>query len=214
MTARGLGVCAGALACVWLAGCGSGASQPELLDVSPDAIVVYTAKLDAIDTTVAIVLRGSTVNAYACGGDSTFATHSRWFCGEAFDGPNGLDTQRFFDGWVLEGVYYDDAFEGRLGRARDDQTVEYFPFTAGRAGPDSRTGAYIADAVNGGCTGAIVVDDGFDAEPQVVGTWCDGAGQFGQVTPVRPVDWASEQMTVSVDHPDVGAPFELRRVFE
>ncbi len=199
-------------ACSLVLSCAS--SGPVELSASSEQVVIYTGYVSEIDTTVAVTLQDGVTNTYMCGGDSNFATHSRWICGDAFSGPEGVDTQLFFEGWVLEGSFYEEEFEGRLGHAKDDQSVEYFELRAVRVKPGDRSGAYISDSINGGCTGVIVLDDPSGGEPTVVGTWCDGSGSYGQVTPVKPVDLDSSVLPFTVDHPSFGEPELVRRVFE
>ena len=150
---------------------------------------VYVGSLEGTDAVVAVVVEGSDVVAYVCGGAKTLATHTRWFTGtRQDDGPIRIET----DGWALAGAFDGTRVEGTL--AGDHQAPQ--KWTAQRVRPDTLAGLYAV--TDEGCRTGLVVRQDSEEEPSFQGAWCNRAGMHMQVTPLRPYDKRADLIAVSV----------------
>jgi hypothetical protein len=116
------------------------------------------------------------IGLYVCGGDDTFASHSRWY-----DGVINLTTGDFdlaLNGWVVTANLASGNMQGTI--VAPDQSE--LTFVAAPAG-DGIVGVY--DGEPNGCRIGVVVM-GSDAAPTVQGVWCDDQNMFSQVTPMGP----------------------------
>lgn len=173
---------------------------------SPEQLSVFTGRMDTADSVVGLTMSAKgDVYAYVCGGDTTFATHSRWFAGTL--SPNSASLEN--EGYQLEVTPQDDSMDITL--TTPDGTMH--STAAKLAGPGNRSALY-ESSPNADCPwGVVVVDDG-GVEPEVFGTWCglvESAKIFAQVTPVRPIDFSKELLPVLVNTPAGEEQFEVRR---
>jgi hypothetical protein len=190
-----------------LAGCSSEDNEPAAL------ISTFTGRLETADAAVGVTVSAEgNVNAYVCGGESTFATHSRWFAGSLSPSTALLDT----DGFQL--YVWPRQKSASVILTAPDGTEHSTDIDLAEAG--SRSALYESAADSACRWGAVVVDDG-SPEPGVFGTWCDrttvGAlGEleeiFAQVTPVRPIDWSKAVLPVEATPPAGEQLSDLRRV--
>jgi hypothetical protein len=73
-----------------LIGCSGEDNEPEA------AISMFTGRLETADAVVGLAVSPlGDVDAYVCGGDTTFTTHSRWFAGAFSAGAASLDAPTF-----------------------------------------------------------------------------------------------------------------------
>jgi len=177
---------------------------------------VFTGRLEAADSVVGLVVSAQGhVDAYVCGGDTTFATHSRWFAGSLSSGTASLEAA----GRRLDLTQQGETMDITLTMPEGD----VYSTVAEQAAAGSRSALY-GSATDGTCRwGVVVLDDG-GAEPEVSGTWCDRivstttdpAGEsveiFAQVTPVRPIDFSKPLLPVLVNTPSGEERFEVQRV--
>lgn len=180
------------LVIVMLAGSlAAGCSHDEPAPTGPAA--VYTGTLPGTDAVFALSWSGNDVVSYVCGGDETYATMSRWFCGEPGTGSGGPYFYRQFDGWVLDVSIGDATLEGTL----QAPSGEVYPVSA-RAAPEGTIAGLYAPSEVGGCeTGVVVRQRTADDTPVVQGTSCEH-DRFEQVTPVLPVALTDGQLQVVV----------------
>jgi hypothetical protein len=147
------------------AGCGDETVAP--------AFVGQVAGTDAV---VGAVSEADQIAFYVCGGPSSYAHLTRWFTGDvAADG--SIDLQNA--GWTLTGdlVGGSGTLAGPVG--------ETHPWTA-RPVSGEVDGLY--SYMVGSCrTGAVVGDLDGTGALRLQGTWCDGYGEFAQVTPILPM---------------------------
>jgi hypothetical protein len=159
---------------------------------------IYLGEVPGTDAVVAFVVdEAGIVNSYVCGGPSSYAELSRWFCGESDDAGGAREFVKIEDGWHMEAIVGEDLVDGTMTSV--DGTA--LSFTAARAAPGSRTDLFGADDLGGCATGAIVIDDGGGAEPRVQGTFCeeDADGRiYEQVTPLAPPAAGETHMQVGV----------------
>ena len=147
---------------------------------------IYLGDVPGTDAVVAFVVdEVGIVNSYVCGGPTSYAELSRWFCGESDDAGDAREFVKLEDGWHMEAIIRDDVVGGTMTSV-DGTSLS---FTALRAEPSSQTDLFGANELGGCATGAIVIDDGTGAPPRVQGTFCeeDGDGRiYEQVTPLAP----------------------------
>jgi len=148
-------------------------------------------------------------------GDTTFATHSRWFDGSFSSGIASLEA---------EGLRLDLTQQGEtmaITLTMPDGDVH--STVAKRAETGSRSALYESPADAACHWGVVVMDDG-GAEPEVSGTWCDRVTStppnpdgesteiFAQVTPVRPIDFSQPFLPVLVNTPAGEVRFDVHQV--
>jgi hypothetical protein len=147
------------------------------------------------DASIALVVQGELVQAYACG-DVPSEAYPGWFLGSAHAGGQSAQlAQEVRTGWQLEATWTDDRAQGTL--MRPDGTRVTWTATAAHARPPS--GLYAAWSE--GCMTGVIVDATAAvgaSDPVVRGTWCNAAGERRQVTPLRPVRLVNDQLTVQV----------------
>jgi hypothetical protein len=134
------------------------------------------------------------VDAYVCG-NSTYETHSRWFCGDLAGAiPTGF-VEIVQDDWTFRARIERDRIAGIL-LSPEGVAVS---FGASPQGAGSRTNIYEDDSA--GCrTGVIAIEEP-NRDPYFAGTWCDARGQFGQVTPLSPADLTADSLEVVAETP-------------
>lgn len=167
---------------------------------------MFTGRLETADSVVglAVSARGD-VDAYVCGGATTFATHSRWFVGSFSSGSASIEAEGSRLDISLRGETADITLTAADGVVHS--TV------AEHAGAGSRSALYesVAGVV---CRWGVVVIDGGAGEPEVFGTWCDRIATeeiFAQVTPVEPIDFSDALLPVLVNTPAGEQRFYVRR---
>jgi hypothetical protein len=154
--------------------------------VPPDGAfegALYTGELAETDAMVAFAVRDDNVVGYVCGGDTTIATHSRWFCDRAERREDGLlHIVKTEAAWTLDALIGATSVQGTV-RSPDGVVYDVnAPLAADGAG-------LFADEVGGCSTGVIVLPAIDGAENRAQGAHCaDGFEQFEQVTPVRPLE--------------------------
>jgi hypothetical protein len=197
----------GGIVCAALVACGA--------DEAPDGPhALYLGQVSGTDAVVAFVVdeRDGVVNSYACGGATTYAELSRWFCGESTATGDGTwSFTKLEDTWVIDVLVDPARVEGELTAL--DGTV--YEVAATRVPDGSRTDLFGGSDLGGCATGAIVIDDGSAADPRVQGTWCeeqDGARRYEQVTPLLPRDYSETHMQVSVEVDGVERQVILGRI--
>jgi hypothetical protein len=155
---------------------------------------------DGGEASIALVVQGNLVLAYACG-DAPSDAYPGWFSGKVHAGERtarlGQDEQ---EGWRLEATWTADQAKGTL--RRPDGSHATWSATAARVAPPSGLYAAWSD----GCMTGVIVD----ARPaagvaladeslvRVRGTWCNAAGKRRQVTPLQPIRLVDDHLTVQV----------------
>jgi voltage-gated potassium channel Kch len=177
---------------------------------------VFIGRLEAADSIVGLTVseRGD-VYAYVCGGDTTYATHSRWFSGPLSSSSASIKNEGFQLDVILQGDMTDITLTAPDGAVVSTQ--------AERAGAASRSAVY-ESAIDTDCRWGVVALDDDGADPEVFGTWCGlaaapdagdpGATEkiFAQVTPVLPIDFSRASMLVVVNTPAGEQQFEVHRI--
>ncbi len=167
---------------------------------------MFTGRLETADSVVGLAVSAEgDVYAYVCGGDTTFATHSRWFAGSLSSSFASLENDGFrFDVTQREETT-DITLTAPDGAVHSTETKQ--------AGAGSRSAVYESSAEADCPWGVVVLDDG-GPEPDVFGTWCgqvESTKIFAQVTPVRPIDFSKAILPVLVNTPAGEERFEVRR---
>lgn len=183
----------------------SGEDDSEAADAAQ--ISTFTGRLETADAVVGLAVsdRGD-VQAYVCGGATTFATHSRWFVGSLSSGSASLEAEGLRLDLTLQGEAADITLTAADGAVHAT--------LAARPGAGSRSALYESPADASCRWGVVMVDDG-GAEPDIFGTWCgrtESTEVFAQVTPVEPVDFGSTLLPVIVNTPTGEQHFEVRRI--
>ena len=133
------------------------------------------------------------VSVYVCGGDTTFATHTRWFRDIPLDDDGAFEAT--LEGWTISGNAETDDITADLVGPADEQVA-----LAGASVPDDGLAGLYTREIDGCTTGLVV--RGPDDDPQTQGTWCDDQGQFAQVIVLPPVVLTAEGIHVEVMRPD------------
>lgn len=205
------------LFCLPLALCLACSGEDHDADASGAAQVsMFTGRLETADSVVGLAVSAEGyVEAYVCGGDTTFATHSRWFTGSLSSSSASLETEGLRLDVTLQGETTDITLTEPDGAAHST--------LAERAGAGSRSAVYESTADTDCRWGVVMLDDG-GVEPEVFGTWCDRVASatdvkpgeptqiFAQVTPVRPIDFSKTFLPVLVNTPGGEQLFQVRRV--
>lgn len=141
------------------------------------AVAAYAGPVGDSDLALALTLHDRDIMAYVCGGATTYASYTRWFTGRIADDGSMTLTR---EGWTLRitaiGAWVEGALVGPRGETID--------FDVSRV--SAPYGLYRSAAGDGACaTGLVLWDE--DGSMATQGAWCDGAGRFGQVTPIAPM---------------------------
>jgi hypothetical protein len=136
---------------------------------------------------VGAVSDGEHVVLYVCGGESSFASLTHWFQGPL--GPDGTFSLR-------SGAF----------TAQGDLASGHGGLTSDTGGPLSFSLAPAADpleglyaTMDGSCrTGAVVGGFGEAGALALQGVWCDGEGDYAQVTPLQPMVLTERGIGVTV----------------
>ncbi|HET6584640.1 MAG TPA: hypothetical protein VFG69_14375 [Nannocystaceae bacterium] len=134
-----------------------------------------------------------TVSVYVCGGDTTFATHTRWFRDAELDDDGSFEMT--LDGWTISGSVADD----RLAASLESDMGEALELAGEAVAEDGLAGLYTAE-LDGCTTGLVVRGEGDDVQTQ--GTWCSDQSQFAQVIVLEPLALTSMGIHVEVMRPD------------
>ncbi len=150
---------------------------------------------DVGDASLALAVQGNEIQVYACG-DSPGESYPGWLVGTVRAGTQTALLEH--DGWRLEVAWEADHARGRL--VRPDGTTTRF--TARPARDTVGSGLYATWSE--GCMTGVIVDAAARAagEPLVRGTWCNAAGTRRQVTPLRPLRFVGDHLTVHVQFDD------------
>ena len=173
---------------LWAAGLLAGCAATDEGPSGPHAI--YLGAVEGTDAVVAFVVdeADGAVNSYVCGGPTSYAELSRWFCGDSrVAGDGSVSFEEIVDGFAMIATVDD----GRIDGAVSSLDGTSYAFEAARVPPGSRTDLFGSNDLGGCATGAIVIDDVTGGEPRVQGTFCletaDGR-IYDQVTPLAPPD--------------------------
>ena len=144
-----------------------------------DGRKVYVSALSGTDVLAGLVRNGDEVVFYACGGDTTFSTHTKWFdtvAAETIAVTEG--------GFRLDAIVEDDRVEGTLTIV--DGTA--LPFVLPRRVVGSDSDVFRAPSGDQQClVGAIAERASEGAPAKFQGVGCDDSGIPAQVTPVGPM---------------------------
>lgn len=154
----------------------------------PEPPTVYVGEAADRDgpLSIAVVVQGDLVAAYACADDPTAERYPGWLTGELL--PDGVIELAHWD-WSLVASVTADSADGVL-REPDGTALAW---TAAPATGDDLTGAYAA--LDAGClTGVIVLDSA--ASRVVRGAWCNAEGKVAQVTPFEPMQLVDGRLAV------------------
>lgn len=167
----------------------------------------YVGRVAGTDALFALVVDEYRAGGYSCGGDDTLSSHTEWFMGESV--VRHGDSLFIDCGLTSVTAYFGDG--EMTGFITDRDGVEW-PWTATQPRPGTLTGLYAAPDPK--CaTGAIVLQDDATSAPLVQGAWCNGAGDFYQVTPMDPIQLSEDGLAVEVEFDDplqlYLRPFEL-----
>lgn len=187
-----------------LVACGGADENPQTATTTQ--VSMFTGRMESADSAVGLAMSDEGhVYAYVCGGDTTFATHSRWFAGALAENVAGFEN----DGFRLDVTLKDATTDITL--TTPDGTAH--STTATRAGPGSRAAVY-ESSPDSDCPWGVVVLDDTGGDPEVFGTWCGKVAStkvYAQVTPVYPIDFSKQILPVMVDTPDGEERFEVSR---
>lgn len=161
-----------------LVGAGCGASSDVALGNDPTVRREAVGTIEGTDARVGIVLQYDKVNFFACGGPSTYATHTKWLRG-------AQTTYDSFslaaDGWTVAAQRVGGHWEGTLRRPGDGADLK---FSAYYADPYTSAGLYESTQPEG--LAGVVVFQRTKADPATVqGSFKLAGGGFMQVLPVR-----------------------------
>lgn len=169
------------------AGCGADAAPGTWVGAASDSdVVVAVAEVE-----------GGGLVAYVCGGEATFATHTRWFQADSAEG-GGFEAAR--DGWTVAGEIDGEAASGTI----TGPAGEALSFSASAVDEGAALGLFAVE--DSGCRTGAVVQAGADGEPWLQGTWCDEEDHFAQVTPVAPIELTDRGIRVQVLRAALGLP--------
>lgn len=183
MSLRSPSLCLAALA-IAIAGCSDDGQLTRTrvrVGTAPGSDVVFGALVE------------DTVSVYVCGGDSTFATHTRWFRDAALDDDGAFEMT--LDGWTITGTAEEDRITATL---RDEAGAE-LELDGNGVPEDGLAGLYTKE-IDGCTTGLVVRGEGDDVQTQ--GTWCSDQSQFAQVIVLEPLALTSMGIHVEVTRPD------------
>ena len=190
-TSIGLVTCAllGAAGCF---GDAQGDAPPSNEDLAGEFVEAtrmdaFLGEVEGTDARVVVTIReDGFTDVYVCGGDETFASHSRWFCPETLS-EEGVAVTFDRDGWRMVAERQGDRVVGSLF-APDIETRTIaggheYAFEALAAGDDLQLGTFQRREGPDNCSGAIVWQER-DEPVQMIGTYCFDDGVMKQVTPI------------------------------
>ena len=148
---------------------------------------VFAGPVSGSDVAVGVVVDGTSMALYACGGATTYATDSRWFLGAASSSGAFTLTK---DGWTASGTVTASSVSGTLTSPANATLSFNVPVYA-----NSAAGLYEGVGTGGCMTGVVAWPS--NGTMQTQGTWCNGTGDFEQVIPVTPV---ATGFSITVDH--------------
>ncbi len=166
------------------------ASEDAAATEAPAHDEVYVGTVFGTDAVVAVVIEGSNVIAYVCGGAKTLASHTRWFSGTGdASAPIRLST----DDWTFAATASGSVARGTLTHGSDAPLT----WTAQLTDPTTLAGLYAT--TDDGCrTGVVITQTNAAEVPLFQGAWCNRAGARMQVTPLRPYVKLHDRLAVSV----------------
>jgi hypothetical protein len=174
-----------------LAGCGATSGAEATGGQPAPSRGVAVGAVESTDVKIAVASNDQHVVVYACGGPTSIQEWTHWY-GGALSSPEAFEVMA--DAWSVEGQR--DA-SGWKGNVKAPTGITY-AWSAASAPAGTIAGLY--GVVDGGCrTGVIVEQSSPSASPGVQGAWCDGKGQFEQVTPILPVALTAQGIEVVVN---------------
>lgn len=187
-----------------LVGCGTEAESPQT--TSETHVSMFTGRLDTADSVVGLAMsEQGDVYAYVCGGDTTFATHSRWFAGTFASNTASIENDGFRLDLTLDKETTDITLTAPDGSVHSTK--------AARAGVGNHSAVYESSST-AECPWGVVVLDKNGSEPDVFGTWCGKVAStkvYAQVTPVKPIDFSKKILPVLVNTPAGEEHFEVHQ---
>ena len=167
--------------------------QPEPEPAALEARVLV-GTVEGTDLVLGALLDGDTVAIYQCGGDTTFASHTRWFRGlVGFGDEADPDEFELVEGdMTLVGLRTTDGLEGELVEPDGSR----HPFVLDPVGDDDEPGVYVA-VHDGLTTGIVVRRDGDSTVAQ--GASCDAQDECSQVIILPPLDLTTRSFPVQVE---------------
>lgn len=151
-------------------------------------------RADSGDMAFAAAVEDDTISVYACGGEQTFATNTRWFRdGTLADDAFSME----LDGWTIAGDVAARTIDGTL----TDPAGNQIAWSVEAVGDDELAGLYTKE-IDGCVTGLVVQRDGETLDTQ--GTWCNDRAEFAQVIVLPPVVVKDEGIKVKVERPTDG----------
>jgi hypothetical protein len=151
-------------------------------------LFVTTANDGDGEVSIAMVVDGDHLAAYACADDVTADPYPGWFIGDV--SPDGSFSVSL-SGWSFSGVVDGNAAHGTI--LEPDGTTVSWSSALGAHSPV--TGLYTSNTTNSECSaGVIVIADDPARAPVVRGAWCN----VMQVTPVAPVALVDGRLAVDV----------------
>lgn len=190
---------------------GCGPQDDEPYDDGPEPTElrarVLVGTVEGTDLALGALLDGDTLAVYQCGGDTTFASHTRWFRGlvGAGDDPDGFEL--VVDDMTLVGIRTADGLEGEL--VEPDGTRR--PFAVDPVDDDDQPGIYVATH-DGLSTGVVVREQ--DGELVAQGASCTDERECFQVIILPPLDVTTEGIAVQVQTDDARLDTVVARTLE
>jgi hypothetical protein len=182
------------------AGCGASRDQ----STSESRPTLFVGTIDSSDAVVGLEIGQSGWVFYSCGGPTSLGSLTHWFSAGAPPGALGIDLSK--NGWSLKGQAgsCDGSAAGcaaglpEWGGTLIGSDGVVHPWSAAQAPGGSLSGLY--DVTENGCRTGLLLSQGAQGDVALAqGTWCDGVGDFEQVTPIRPVERTDRGIHASVN---------------
>lgn len=153
---------------------------------------VLVGTVDDTDLVLGALLDGDVLSIYQCGGDETFATHTRWFRGLVGNGDDPDAFSLVYGDMTLRGQRTADGLHGELVLADGTEHA----FAVDPVGDDDVPGVYVAEH-DGLRTGVVVREVGGELTAQ--GASCTDRDECSQVIILPPLAVTDETLPVQVD---------------
>lgn len=171
-------------------GCGSADGSDGRGDGTLASSKSFVGAVSGTDAVIAVSESDGRWVAYVCGGPLTYSTLTRWFQGE-------LDPHASLA--ELGATHRTDTFAATREGDWVRGTLNDYAFEARAIDVRASKIAGLYSVVDSGCRTGLIAIPGSDA---MQGVWCDGAGNFEQVTPIHPIQLSDRGLLVSVN--DIG----------
>jgi hypothetical protein len=170
--------------------CSGGGEEDE-----DELLGTWVARLEGQGVWAAVTVQAGEAAVFVCGAGAKLETHSRWMPG----GVEGSGVDASGDGFTASWTLDD---QPTLSITEPDGSL-LEGFAVNQAQPEELAGVYVA--FDAGCSDGVIVFSANEDGSQVdaLGAWCDGIGNFSQVTPILP--WTLETpLSATVSDPDLG----------